>query len=312
MLELKAKALKTVKYTLQKYKIKDNVLIGFSGGQDSLALTLIVNEILNDMGVIIVNHNILKNNPTKKIKKMAERIGIKKIFIENVNVKNNSNMEKNARIARYKAFEKVIKKNSAQCILLAHTKDDQAETVLLNLIRGSGLNALKGMPEKRDKFIRPFMSISRDETLKICQNYGIKPWNDPSNKLLKNAPLRVKIREKIIPEIEKVSKRNIKENLYRTAKDMTNINEFIEKIVEKEKTVQISKLKKLDKVIRIQILRNILLENGANPSKTLKKHLNEVDKLVTDFNGQKEIQIPGNIRVKRSNAGKIEITNEKK
>jgi tRNA(Ile)-lysidine synthase len=311
------KAKKVLLNSLEKYNIKDNILIGFSGGQDSLALTLIANDLYKNISVVIVNHNILKNNPTEKVVQLAKKIGIKNIYVENVKVNSKSNMEKNARIKRYAAFEKVIKKTNASALLLAHTTDDQAETVLLNLIRGSGLNALKGMPEKRGKYIRPFLNLSslnlsRAETLKVCQIYNVKPWNDPTNKLKNDSPLRIQIREKIIPQIEKVTNRNIRNNLFRTATDLTQLSNFIDTQAKKYKTLQVSKLKTLDKVIRLQILRNALLENGGNPSKILKKHLNEADKLITDFKEQKEIQIPGNIRVKRLNTGKIQIINDSK
>jgi tRNA(Ile)-lysidine synthase len=301
--------------TLQKYGVcpTDKVLVGFSGGQDSLALLLIASSALKNVGAVVVNHNILKNAKTvaTQVKNTALKIGIQEIFVENVEIGTLTNLEKKAREKRYLAFEKVLSQTKAKCLLLAHTKDDQAETVFLNLIRGSGINALKGIPEKRNNFIRPFLSLSRQDTLEICKYYKQKPWHDPSNRLSENAPLRVKIREEIIPQIEKITKRNIRDNLYRTAIDAQNVNNYIMQVANQNKTLQVSKLKKMHSVVRKQIIRMALLEKGANPSKLLKKHIEQVEKLILTFTGQKQIEVPGNVSIIRSSAGKIVILNDR-
>ena len=147
-----------VQNLLKDFDAGDLVLVGCSGGADSLALawtTLVVGKRLElKIGAIIVDHQLIpeSNSVALNAKKQCEDLGIQEVIIKKVNVEHNhEGLEAAARIARYEAFENVLHETNAQAILLAHTQDDQAETVLMRLTRGSGAKSLSGMAQVSGK-----------------------------------------------------------------------------------------------------------------------------------------------------------------
>lgn len=146
----------------------DLVLVGCSGGADSLALvwtTSVVGKRLElKTGAVIVDHQLISesNDVAQNAKKQCEELGIEKVIIKKVEVnQTNEGLEAAARIARYEAFENVLHETNAKVILLAHTQDDQAETVLMRLTRGSGAKSLSGMSAISGKYLRPFLHLRK-------------------------------------------------------------------------------------------------------------------------------------------------------
>ena len=187
----------------------DLVLVGCSGGADSLALvwtTSVVGKRLElKTGAVIVDHQLISesNDVAQNAKKQCEELGIEKVIIKKVEVnQTNEGLEAAARIARYEAFENVLHETNAKVILLAHTQDDQAETVLMRLTRGSGAKSLSGMSAISGKYLRPFLHLRKKIVHDSLDVIGMKAWQDPAN--FDNQYLRVKVRQELMPKLIEV------------------------------------------------------------------------------------------------------------
>lgn len=238
------------------------VLIACSGGRDSLALVALASKVCASRGlrcgVVIVNHNLQSSSEKVAIEasNQCKKLGISYdlIYIESIKVLDSGiGIEAAARDARYAAIIRRAKILNASVVLLAHTADDQAETVVIGLRDSSGLEAIAGMNAIifRDgiRFARPLLQITRDETTGICEDFSIKWWDDPTNgdcvpknqELHKNYPLRSRVRHTLIPYISHFFNANIVNLLSRGAKlaqdDLEYINSQVDDVVSKVMTV---------------------------------------------------------------------------
>ncbi len=198
-----------VQNLLKDFEAGDFVFVGCSGGADSLALawtTAVVGKRLDlKTGVIIVDHQLFSksNEVALNAKKQCEELGIDEVIIKKVNVEQtNEGLEAAARVSRYEAFENVLHETNAKAILLAHTQDDQAETVLMRLSRGSGAKSLSGMTAVSGKYLRPFLHLRKKQVHDSLDLIGMKAWQDPAN--VDNQFLRVKVRQELIPKLIEV------------------------------------------------------------------------------------------------------------
>lgn len=238
------------------------VLIACSGGRDSLALVALASKVCASRGlrcgVVIVNHNLQSSSEKVAIEasNQCKKLGISSdlIYIESIKVLDSGiGIEAAARDARYAAIISRAKILNASVVLLAHTADDQAETVVIGLRDSSGLEAIAGMNAIifRDgiRFARPLLRITRDETTGICEDFSIKWWDDPTNgdcvpenqELHKNYPLRSRVRHTLIPYISHFFNADIVNLLSRGAKlaqdDLEYINSKVDDVVSKVMTV---------------------------------------------------------------------------
>ncbi|WP_308200120.1 ATP-binding protein, partial [Actinotalea sp. C106] len=122
-----------------------------------------------------------------------------------------------ARTARYAALEERARAHGAVAVLLGHTRDDQAETVLLALARGSGARSLAGMPARRGVLRRPMLDLGREATERACAAQGLVVWEDPTNQAGPGAPRRSEVRHRVLPLLEEVLGPGVTEALARTA-----------------------------------------------------------------------------------------------
>lgn len=225
------------------------IFVGVSGGADSLALFCSLVKVINSklfiksvtnqqisVCALIVNHNI--QSDAKEVAIRTKKIIDDKFLnsdlpfkVNAVILNNNSNelthsnnLEANARSVRYTLFNEYISSvtDKKAYLLLGHTFNDQYETVVLGLMRSSGLDAIKGISKISYMFsnlivLRPFLTIKRHETQELCDYFNISYWNDPTNLGVSHTdPLRSKVRARIIPELEKLSA-GITKNLARSA-----------------------------------------------------------------------------------------------
>lgn len=154
----------------------------------------------------------------------------KKIDIISEAKKEKTGTEETGRIARYKFFEEILIKTNSNKIATAHTANDNAETVLMNIIRGSGTSGLKGIvPVREEKFIRPLIETTREEIEKYCEENKLNPKYDKTNK--ENIYTRNKIRNLLIPYIQKEFNPNIINTLNRLSEISNEENKYFEKIV---------------------------------------------------------------------------------
>ena len=185
------------------------VIVAVSGGADSTALLLILADLAEELGIVIhVAHFDHRTRPKQSaedadfVAKLANRIGAP---IRVGRADKPTKTEDAARTARYSFLRRAAEEVGAAAIATGHTRDDQAETVILHLTRGAGLTGLAGMRPVREGIARPLLAIGRKDTVAICRAARIRPRIDPTNRSLKFARNRVRL--KVLPELAKINPR---------------------------------------------------------------------------------------------------------
>lgn len=228
--------------TIKKYNLIENgdsIVIGVSGGPDSICLLSILNELKKELNFKIfvahINHMIRKeaDEETKYVEDFCKKIGVecfvKRIDVINIAKQEKQGTEETGRKKRYEFFEEVLKKTNSNKIATAHNNNDKIETIIMNILRGSGTNGLKGIEPIRDgKFIRPLIEIERNEIEDYCLKNSLNPRIDKSNN--ENIYTRNKIRNIIIPYLKKEFNPNIIKTLNRLSDVSQEESEYIEKI----------------------------------------------------------------------------------
>lgn len=230
--------------TIKKYELiekGDNIVIGVSGGPDSMTLLHVLYRLKEKMNFKIcvahINHMIRKeaDEETTYVKKICENMKVD-CYIQKIDViqkakEQRISTELAGRKARYDFFEEVAQKVGANKIATAHHANDNAETVLMNLLRGSGTSGLKGIEAIRDgRFVRPLIECTRYEIEGYCQEKKLNPRYDETNK--DNIYTRNKIRNELIPYLEEKFNPNIIEGLNRLSTIVAKEEEYFHKIVE--------------------------------------------------------------------------------
>ena len=202
------------------------VLVACSGGRDSMALAAVSHIVCTSMGVrcgaVIVDHG-LQAGSERVASEAADRchaLGLGPVIVRNATVQaRGEGLEAAARQARYNELCTAARESGAIAVLLAHTMDDQAETVLIGLLRSRGVDALAGMPQVFTRsgvtFARPLLTLTRDETTGLCEDLGVEYWDDPTNgdavdgELPDDYPLRSRVRHDLLPAIERFAGFNV-------------------------------------------------------------------------------------------------------
>jgi tRNA(Ile)-lysidine synthase len=297
------------------------VLVALSGGADSLALAAATAFEAPRAGLragaVIVDHGLQQGSAevATRVAAQAAELGLHPVLVRRVAVApaGEGGPEASARTARYAALDAAAHETGAVLVLLGHTLDDQAETVLLGLARGAGAASLSGMPERTGRYARPLLGIRRSTTRRACLDAGLAPWDDPHN--VDSSYARVRVRERVLPVLESELGPGIAEALARTAEQLredeaafaAQIDEFIEEVCEPAEAgiaVSVGALSANPAALRQRIIRHVVAsEFGASltRSQTL-----EVARLVTDWHGQGAIDLPG-CRAARV-GGRIEFT----
>ena len=291
----------------------DVVSVAVSGGPDSLALAGAAifegkRAGLDVIGVI-VNHNLQKGSMEVALsaREAVLSLGFETAEVMEVQVKQISiGMEAAARNARYGALDAFAKAKGARFTMLGHTLDDQAETVLLGLARGSGAKSIAGMQELSadGKYLRPLLGIRRAATVAFCSDSGIRVWNDPQNKDTKFS--RVKVRLKVLPVLEKELGPGIAESLAKTAGILQEDLEYVDaqaakafkavsKTTNNSVSLDVKGLEKLPTAIRNRVILKSLALLGTEPAKV---QVDSISALVTNWHGQKPLALPS-VRVVR-------------
>jgi len=300
---------KAVRVWFERIEPNSKICIGVSGGADSLALAaaskLEAENFEIDLIAVVVDHKLQENS--EKIAQFAKQqlisLGYKDVFIGQANVKITDGLEASARRARYKVFQQAIETYGATSFLLGHTKNDQAEGVLLGLARGSGTKSLSGMQEVSGIFIRPLLTIDRLTTEAACREVGIDFWVDPHNSNQEFA--RVRVRENILPLLENEIGPGITDALARSAKllreDAIALDQWAEEVFGKiePSSIEISLLTDLPIAIRSRILRLAIYAMGAPAGSISAAHIEPIEALVSDWRGQGHTALPGGVKVSR-------------
>jgi tRNA(Ile)-lysidine synthase len=200
----------------------DLVLVACSGGADSLAVAAAAAFVAPRLGLraggVTVDHGLQPGSDTRaaQVAVLLGQLGLDPVRNMAVAVPGSgAGPEADARNARYRALDTVASTAGAVAVLLGHTLDDQAETVLLGLARGSGGRSLAGMPARRGPYRRPLLAVRRAATLAACDELGLEPWHDPHNADFRFA--RARVRHQALPALEAALGPGVAEALARTA-----------------------------------------------------------------------------------------------
>ena len=294
---------------LKDFEPADNILVACSGGADSLALAwtsqVVTKRISLNLIAVIIDHQLIKESSqvAQEAKKKCEDFGIEKVVIKQILVKDdNDGLEAAARKSRYEAFEELVNEFNAKAVLLAHTQDDQAETMLMRLTRGSGAKSLSAMKEVSGKYLRPFLHIRKQVLVDALEKENISYWQDPANTNYKF--LRAKVRHELMPKLIEVLGDSAIESLDRTSELLKEDNEALESIAlesyEKlNKELKVQDLEKLAAAIRKRVIKIAALDSGVTPGPFSFEHIEAIDALVTNWRGQGNVDLPGFIQASR-------------
>lgn len=294
---------------LETFDANENILIAVSGGADSLALAaglaLESRELSLNLIPIIIDHGLQEGSDQVALAaaEQLRKIGFHQIKIEKVEVEIRDGLEASARRARYEAFDRVLIEFGAGSIFLGHTLDDQAETVLLGLARGSGTRSLSGMavasPDR--KYLRPLLNVTRIQTVAACSENEIIFWSDPHNENVDFT--RVRIRKNILPLLESELGPGIAEALVRGARifreDADALDQIAAEYRQSHPDLIVEELAALPVAVRARVLRAAIYAAGAPAGSLTADHLAPVEALVTSWRGQGESSLPGGVKVSR-------------
>lgn len=318
---LLAKVLETIK----RYNLIENgdrLVLGVSGGPDSIAMLNILNDIRNDKKLHIefdiivahVNHLIREEakDDERFVKDFCKRINVpfysKSIDVQKVANNNKIGTEEAGRNARYDFFDEVLAKTNSNKIAIAHNKNDKVETMIMNILRGSGTTGLKGIePIKNNKYIRPLIECERSEIEEYCAQNNIEPRIDRTN--FENIYTRNKIRNVVIPYIKKEFNPNIIKTMDRLSELVKEEDEYLENTVkskykeliveekEKEYIMDLKEFNKLEKVIKSRLLLYTISRLLGTTKGIEKIHIEDIIKLCEKNIGDKYLTPNKNIKV---------------
>lgn len=281
------------------------VLVACSGGPDSLALLAATVFEARRPAVRVVGVTVdhgLQDGSARQAARTVEQmaaLGADETVTVTVTVEDPHGLgpEAAARRARYAALDQVADHVGAAVVLLGHTRDDQAETVLLGLTRGSGGRSLAGMRRAFDRYRRPLLDMGRDDTVTACQVEGIAFWDDPHNSDPGYA--RVRVRTRVLPVLEEELGPGVAAALARTADqlraDMTLLDDVAEAAyAEVGRAPAVAALRAQPEAIRRRVLRLAALEAGALDAELFHVHVAALDDLVGGVL-RGEVQLPGHV-----------------
>lgn len=343
-----------MKKTIEKFNLveaNDKIVIGVSGGPDSIAMLNALYELFNEIkkqdnskaginsllegcqkGPSLVathiNHQIREeaNDDEDFVRNFCKEKNID-FYCKRINVLELANnmkigTEEAGRIARYDFFNEVLIKTNATKIAIAHNKNDKIETMIMNMLRGSGVNGLKGIEPKRGIYIRPLIECDRTEIEQYCEENNLNPRIDKTN--FENDYTRNKIRNIVIPYIKEEFNPNIVETLDRLSELLTDVDEYVDKQVQneyknvlieeiRENTEQnteqntqgqikevILKLKKFnnqEKVIKSRLVLYTITRLFGSTKGIEKKHIEDIIKLCSNNVGNKYLTPNKNIKI---------------
>jgi len=275
------------------------VEVALSGGADSLALAACLAFVAPRAGwlagAVVVDHG-LQAGSDEVAARAAEQAAELDLAAEVVPVEvgTGGGPEAAARDARYA----VLRSRPVDAVLLGHTLDDQAETVLLGLGRGSGARSLAGMPAVDGTVRRPFLGLRRAETERICAASGLPWWTDPHN--ADRGFRRSRLRHEVLPLLEDVLDGGVAEALARTADQLRADTALLDELAaEVADPCDVPLLAAMPPALRSRVLRRAALEAGADGSELAAVHVGELDRLVTDWHGQERVELPGRVSASR-------------
>jgi len=289
----------------------DRILVGLSGGPDSIFLLYILHNYFNNQLIIAhINHKLRgidSDLDEKFIRTISQKLKIPLYVIredvEKLSNENKKSIEEVGRDVRFSFFNKILKVENFNKIALGHNLDDNVETILINFIKGSGMKGLIGIPEKRDNIIHPIINIKKEEILKYLEENKIEYRIDKTN--FETDYLRNKVRNYLLPIIEKEFNKNFKEKILALSNILKVEDKFLDDLVENIKNdilkfeddfvkIDLKKLQNLHLSLKRRLIRKVI----DHFNKDLREYpLDHIDKVISLENKKtgKEIELPLNL-----------------
>ncbi len=288
------------------------LVIACSGGADSLALAIAAREVVDGgrLAAAVIDHRLQPGSA-----EVAERaagalrdLGYRRVDVRAVTVDGAGGMEAAARAARYRALREIAAARGPDtAVLLAHTADDQAETVLLGLARGSGPRSVAGMRDWRPPWGRPLLTVRRADTERLCRDRGVSYWHDPQNDDV--AFTRVRLRREVLPLLERTLGGGVAPALARTAELMADDLAALDEIADRARAaaaipapagppgLSCAALRDWPSAVRRRVLRGWLAT--ADVTELTYRHLVRLEGLVMDGRTGAAVRLPGGADVVR-------------
>ena len=301
------------------------VLVACSGGADSLALAAAVAHVVDRddrrAGAVTVDHGLQPGSAERARAVAVDLVGLGLDPVEVVHLQVTDDLqgpEGNARRARYTALDAAANRHSAAAVLLGHTRDDQAESVLLGLARGSGARSLAGMAAVVGRYRRPLLAIS-SESVRAAVPADLRPWEDPQNRDV--ALARVRVRHRVLPVMEAELGPGIGTALARTAAllraDADALDSWADRALLETMTAErslgpphqpssfdhgldVGLLATFPQAVRQRVLRRAAIAAGSRPTDLTAAHVEAMDALITKWHGQVGVDLPGKLRATRA------------
>lgn len=307
-----------VRATLAECDPGDLVLVACSGGADSTALADAA-RVEGDraglrVGAVVVDHGLQEGS-----RAVAEEAGARLLALgldpvdvvsTRVPADGPDGLEARARASRYRILDEAAARHRARLVLLGHTRDDQAEQVLLGLARGSGARSLAGMPAARGPYRRPLLTVTRDETRAACAAEGRPWWEDPMNE----DPVFTRVRaRRALADLEGDLGPGVAASLARTASLLREDADLLDALADEALAAlgplpwDTAALAVLSVALRARAWRRALVAAGAPAGQVSARHVDACDRLVTHWHGQGAVHAPGGVRVERS-GGRVSVT----
>jgi tRNA(Ile)-lysidine synthase len=304
-----------VRACLSDLSVGEVVLAACSGGADSLAMAAALAFVAPRVGLrgggVTVDHGLQPGSAERAadVATVLGRLGLDPVRSIAVTVGQGAGPEAAARAARYAALDQTARDHKAAAVLLGHTLDDQAETVLLGLARGSGGRSLAGMPVRRGAYRRPLLGLRRATAAAACAELGLRPWQDPHNSDVRFA--RARVRHQALPALEDALGPGVAEALARTASQLRADADCLDELAFAESAqlrepcsdpagLGIKRLSALPAAIRTRVLKDAAIMAGCPPGALTAEHVERIDALVTGWRGQRGVDLPGRVQARRS------------
>ncbi|MBQ7411084.1 MAG: tRNA lysidine(34) synthetase TilS [Clostridia bacterium] len=323
---LKEKVIETIK----KHNLindGDRIVCGVSGGPDSISMLNILKELKQDnyfkfdICVAHINHGLRENAKIDEqyVLDYCKKNGIE-CFVLNTNIKDIAEKEKRGleetgRIVRYEFFDEILNKTNSNKIAIAHNSNDNVETILMNIIRGTGLSGLKGIEAKSGKYIRPLIEAEREEIEKYCEEEKLNPRHDESND--ENIYTRNKIRNIAIPYIKEELNPNFLETITRLSEIVKDDLEYLELQTKSEyKDMCLEEKNITENVYNGEKEATIILDlkkfNSQNKAIQKRIILYSINKIFGTTKGIEKVHIEDIIKLCNNNIGNKFLTPNKK
>jgi tRNA(Ile)-lysidine synthase len=304
-----AEVRRAVRTLLDEYEPASGVLaVAVSGGADSLALAAATAQLAARRGLtlhgLVVDHQLQPGSAdvAGRAAKQLRALGFPEVRVLEVDVRGPGGVEAAARRARYAALREALPAPDS-LVLLGHTRDDQAETVLLGLGRGSGARSIAGMRRLDPPWARPLLDVPRAVTAAACADLGLDPWQDPHN--ADPGFARARLRHEVLPLLEDVLQGGVAHALARTAAQLREDADALDAIAAevreragKEGELDVAEMAGEPPAVRRRVLRRWLLDTGV--AELTDAHLRAVDALIGEWRGQGGVWLPGGLEVSRA------------